>query len=146
MKRPLLLLCYDQIEAMQDVDNPRRDYRMIGFELWKRLSPILKHLSEEMKTRSMFKDKSVWVLDGDYYDWVLCESIEKKTETISFRIGIRSQGTFIYESFYLPADVEHMDWNEVVKWAIEYDNIAVPQGWMQNWDGSLERVEQRRPS
>ena len=137
IKQSLLTLCLEQMRAVNEVMEER--YTAIGFELWKRLEPILRKLSDEMKEKSRYKGFSVWVLEDIPYDFILVERIEKNTGVLGLRVGLRSWGKFISETFYIPAEVEGMEWDGVVKWAIEHDSIVVPPGWKKNEDGSIER-------
>lgn len=121
-------LCFRQIKAMTSpLASGYDDSRKIGFELWKRLKPILLRLSEEMKTESEFKGFSVWILDDMPYDYVLCESINKKTGELGIRVGLRSRGVFIDETFYLPKGVETMDWDDILAYALKNDAMVQPR-------------------
>ena len=121
-------LCFRQIKALSSPSaSGYADSHMIGFELWKRLKPILLRLSEEMRTKSVFKWRSVWVLDDMPYDYVLCESINKNTGELGIRVGLRSKGLFIDETFYLPKEVETMDWDDILAYALKNDSMAQPR-------------------
>lgn len=100
------------------------DCHKMGFELWNRLKPIIMRLSEEMKRKSRFKKFSVWALDDMPYDYVLCESINKKTGELGLKIGMRSQGRFINETFYLPKEIDMMDWEDVLAYAVKNDYMV----------------------
>lgn len=139
-KKTIFELCLDQLKSISCVENNGTSYIEIGLELWKRLNPIFKRLSDEMKEKSKFKQSSIWVLDETPYNFVLCESINKTTGELGLKIGIRSQGTFIDETFYIPKDIETMEWDDLVEWAIKNDSIVVPPGWHLGADGnSIER-------
>lgn len=141
-KKTIFELCLDQAKSISGIENDGTSYVKIGYELWKRLNPIFKRLSDEMKEKSMFKQSSIWVLNETLYDFVLCESINKTTGELGLKIGIRSQGTFIEETFYIPKDIETMEWDDLVEWAIKNDSIVVPPGWHLGADGSsIERDE-----
>ena len=101
------------------------DSHKIGFELWKRLKPIFLNLSKEMETKSMFHSRSVWVLDDSPYDYVLCESINKNTGELGFRLGIRDLGLFLNETLYLPKDVDTMKWEDIIAFAVKHDEVAM---------------------
>lgn len=139
-KKTIFELCLEQMKSISLVETDGTRYIKIGFELWKRLEPIFKRLSDEMKEKSKFKQSSIWVLDEIPYDFVFSESINKKTGELGLKIGIRSQGTFIDETFYIPKDIETMEWDDLVEWAIKNDSIVVPPGWHLGADGnSIER-------
>lgn len=121
-------LCFRQIKALSNpLPSGYDDSLKIGLELWKRLKPILLRLSEEMRTKSEFKGFSVWVLDDMPYDYVLCESINKKNGELGLKIGHSGKGVFIVETLYLPKGVETMDWEEVLEYAMKNDAIAMVQ-------------------
>lgn len=139
-KKTIFELCLDQAKSISVIENDGTSYIKLGFELWERLKPIFKRLSDEMKEKSKFKQSSIWVLDDMPYNFILCESINKKTGELGLKIGMRSRGTFIDETFYIPKDIETMEWDDLVEWAIKNDSIVVPLGWHLGADGnSIER-------
>ena len=125
LEETVYYLCLEQMKSLQgSVVEGYENCMKIGFELWKRLKPIFLRLSEEMKSKSIFTASSVWVLDDMPYDYVLCESINKKTGELGLKIGIRSMGLFINETFHFPKDVDTMNWEDVLAFAIKNDAVA----------------------
>lgn len=119
-------LCIKQMWALSNPMAVRTDDRhKIGLELWKRLKPIFLNLSKEMETKSMFHSWSVWVLDDSPYDYVLCESINKNTGELGFRLGISYKGLFLNETLYLPKDVDTMKWEDIIAFAVKHDEVAM---------------------
>lgn len=149
MKKSILELCKTQIKAVQghfDIGE-YSIFTQSGYELWKRLSPILHKISDELKEMSY---SSIWYLDDYPYNFIACERISGflmsedkpiRGGDIDIRLGRRDQGRFCDYTLPIPSQIETMTWEEVMKWVSEHNQPIVPKGWKLNPDGSIERED-----
>ena len=118
-KESLLQLVEQQMQALRDrtyIGDEHKVYQKI----WKRLEPILSRLSDAMAERSPFKEDSIWVFNPSWYDRIIVERMHNRTHDFEFKIGM-SNGMWICASLTFPINVEDMEFEDVLKWALEHD-------------------------
>ena len=96
------------------------DEHKVYQKTWKRLKPILSRLVANMAEKSPFKEDSIWVFEPSWYDRILVERMYNRTHEFDFKIGMPN-GMWMNESLTFPINVEDMEFEDVLKWALEHD-------------------------